>query len=80
MNRVKAKKPNDYYAYLIPPPVKRTKTSAYASNASETLKSYRRYGQISESEFKSITREIEAAPHDDAISGIMCKLRHRIYG
>ena len=22
----------------------------------------------------------EAAPHDDAISGIMCKLRHRIYG
>jgi hypothetical protein len=78
MNR--AKNINDYYAYLIPQPVKRNRTAAYVSNASETLKSYRRYGQNSESEFKSITREIEAAPHDDAISGIMCKLRHRVYG
>ena len=78
MNR--AKNINDYYAYLIPPPVKRNLTAAYVSNARETLKSYRRYGQISENEFKDIRREIETAPHDDAISGIMCKLRHRVYG
>lgn len=80
MNGALAKNSNGYYAYLIPPPIKKVRTAAYVSNAMETLESYRRYSQISESEFKVIQREIEAAPHDDAISGIMCKLRHRIYG
>ena len=80
MNRAVAKKPNGYYSYLIPPKVKRIRTSAYVSNAIETLEAYRQYGQISESEFESVRREITAAPHDDAISVIMCKLRHRVYG
>lgn len=80
MNGAIAKNPNNYFSYLATPVIKRSKSSAYKSQALDALKSYRYYRQISEDEYKQLKKEIQAAPHDDAISSIMTKLRKRVYG
>lgn len=80
MGTTVAKQPSDYYFYLATPVFKRTRTPNCETNALATLKDYRRYAQITEDEFKALKKEIKAAPHDDAISNIMTKLRKRVYG
>jgi hypothetical protein len=80
MNGAIAKNPNNYFSYLATPTIKRSRTTAYKSQALDVLKSYKYYGQISDEEFKTVKKEIKAAPHDDAISSIMTKLRKRVYG
>ena len=58
---------------------KRTRTSDCEKSAIDVLKSYKYYRQISKDEFEMLKAEIQAAPHDDAISNIMTKLRKRVY-
>lgn len=80
MNGAIAKNPNNYFSYLATPTIKRNRTTAYKSQALDALQSYKYYRQITEEEYKQIKKEIQAAPHDDAISSIMTKLRKRVYG
>jgi hypothetical protein len=80
MSTTVAKHPDSYCSFLVAPTFKRTRTPNCETNAIATLKDYRRYAQITEDEFKALKKEIKAAPHDDAIANIMCKLRKRVYG
>lgn len=82
MNGLIQKHSNSYYPMLTsPPPVVRTKrTCAYISNALDTLKAYHDYRQITEEEYLSIKKQIKASKNDDVVSGIMCRLRKRVYG
>ena len=49
------------------------------TRALQTLNDYRRWSLVSESEYKRVKRQIKDACSDDEVSGIMCRLRHRIY-
>ena len=75
-----AKNSNDYFAYLSMPPTRRPRTSACLSNALGALGDYKYYGKLTKSEYLEIKKQIESAPHDDAISVIMGNLRRKVYG
>ena len=79
MNGAIANHPMEFYPYLKPPVFKRTRTKACETDAISVICAYKRYGQITEDECKALTKEIKTAPHDDAISNIMTRLRKRIY-
>ena len=80
MNGAIANQPKEYYSYIMAPTFKRTRTMSCESDALTVVCTYKRYGQITEEECKAITKQIKAAPHDDAISNIMSRLRRRVYG
>ena len=48
-------------------------------NALETLRDYKHWSLIKEDDHAKIKRQIKSAKTNDEISGIMCRLRHRIY-
>ena len=50
-----------------------------AKRALQTLHDYKHWSMIDETEYKKIKKQIKSANNDDEISGIMCRLRHRIY-
>ena len=70
----------DYYAYLCVPEFKRNRTSTCEENALNVLKDYAHWGQITKEDYNNLKKEIKSAPHNDAISDIMTRLRKRIYG
>ena len=75
-----AKQPASYCSFLVAPTFKRSRTERCEEQALAALKDYKRYAQITEDEYKELKKEIKAAPHDDAISNIMTKLRKKVYG
>lgn len=80
MNGVIAKRQKDFFACLTTPVFERKRTAGCESNALNTLRDYKHYRQITESEYKQLKKEIKAAPNDDSISNIMTRLRKRVYG
>ena len=72
------KLPQEYYMYICPPEFKRKRTKECERDALNMLKSYKRNGMISQSQYEVARERIETAPHDDAISNIMTRVRHKI--
>ena len=73
-----AGKPGEYFAYISPPIFQRKRTAECERDALDMLEAYRDFNKISEELYQIKESEILAAPHDDAISDIMCKIRHKI--
>lgn len=73
-----AGKPSEYFAYISTPGFQRKRTYDGERNALDMLKAYKDFNKISKEQYQEIKKEIKNAPHDDAISDIMCKLRHKI--
>lgn len=73
-----AKSTNDYFSYICPPIFQRKRTYECERDALDMLEAYRDFNKISEEQYKITESKILEAPHDDAISDIMCKLRHKI--
>lgn len=71
-----AVKPNEYYC-LCPPVFKRKRTEGCIRDALDMLESYMDFRMIDEKDYKEAKREIQKAPHDDAISNIMTKVRKK---
>lgn len=80
MNHAIATQMKDFFPAIYPRELKRNKTPGCVSNAINVINDYCYYRQISKEEGQLLKREIKAAPHDDAVSNIMTKLRLRIYG
>ena len=73
-----AKSTNEYFTYICPPVFQRKRTKECEKDALDMLKAYRDYNKISKEDYHALRREIQKADHDDKISDIMCKLRHKI--
>lgn len=69
---------NEFYIYINTPVFQRKRTSACEKDALDMLKVYKKFKKVSEAEYETTRESILNAPHDDAISNIMCRLRHRI--
>ena len=65
------------YCPIFPAKYIRSRTSEHESYALDMLKAYRDFKQISDELYVQAEREIKAAPHDDAISDIMTKVRKK---
>ena len=73
-----AGKPNEYFSYICPPVFQRKQTAECKHNAIGMLKEYKRNGKISMELYNKALNDITKAPHDDAISNIMTRIRHSI--
>ena len=73
-----AKQTNEYFSYICPPMFKRKRTSECEKDALDMLEVYRDFRKITAEEYQIAKHEIKVATHDDAISDIMCKIRHRV--
>lgn len=73
-----AGKPCEYFTYITPPVFQRKRTAECERDALDMLEAYRDFNKITEEQYCITEREILDAPHDDAISDIMCKIRHKI--
>lgn len=73
-----AGKTSEYFAYISQPVFKRKRTTECERDALDMLEAYRDFNKISEEQYKITESKILDAPHDDAISDIMCRLRHKI--
>ena len=62
---------------ICPKELKRHVSAECRNNAKGMLSAYLKYNMISQAEYDSALREIKSAPHDDAISDIMTKVRKR---
>lgn len=62
---------------ICPKELKRHVSTECVNNAKGMLKAYLDYNMISKTDYESVLREIASAPHDDAISNIMTKVRKR---
>ena len=80
MNGAVAKYPTSFYPCLTPPAFKRTRTVDCETTALDVLEAYRDFGKVKKDEYNQLVEQIKAAPHDDAISNIMTRLRKRVYG
>jgi hypothetical protein len=69
---------NGFFPLLCPLEFKRSRTAECEGNALDMLEAYRDFGKISQEEYERREKEIKSAPHDDAISDIMTKIRNRI--
>ena len=69
----------NYSVILCPLKYKRKLSESYIAQAIDVLRSYRQYNQITQDEYSSLAKQIKNAPHDDAISNIMTRLRNRVY-
>lgn len=77
MSRAVAMKSQEYYT-IFPSVFQRTRTKECERDALDMLAAYRDFNKISHAEYDQAKREIITAPHDDAVSNIMTKLRKRI--
>lgn len=68
---------DEYYPTIFPAKYVRKRTPECEKNALNMLKAYKDYNQISASLYHQAKAEIENAPHDDAISNIMTKVRKK---
>lgn len=62
---------------VCPKELKRYVTAECRNNAKGMLDAYLKYNMISKVDYDSTLKEIKNAPHDDAISDIMAKVRKR---
>ena len=72
------RKGSDYFPYLCPPAPQRKRTADCEKDALDMLEVYRDFKKITVEEFQTVKSEIKNAKSDDAISGIMCRIRHRV--
>lgn len=63
--------------YFVICPKERHVSAECRNNAKGMLKAYLDYNMISKADYESALMEIKSAPHDDAISNIMTKVRNR---
>ena len=63
---------------LCPKEFKRNRTVECERYALDMLAAYKDFGRISYAEYRQKEKEIKSAPHDDAISNIMTRLRKKI--
>lgn len=73
-----AKTTDEYFTCIYPPVFQRKLSTECKHNALGMLKAYKDGSKISEEQYRITESKILEAPHDDAISDIMCKLRHKI--
>ena len=73
-----AKTQREYYGFVCPPMFQRKRTTEGEKDAMDMLEAYLDFRKITKEEYQITKHEIQVAPNDDAISGIMCRLRHRI--
>ena len=73
-----AGRPEEYFAYIHTPVFQRKRTAECEKDALDMLEAYRDFNKISEEQYCIAESKILEAPHDDAISDIMCRLRHKI--
>ena len=73
-----AKEMKEYYSFICPPNFQRKRTAQCENDALDMLDAYRSFNMITEEQYQIAEHEIHIAPHDDAISDIMCKLRLKI--
>ena len=69
---------NEYFSYICSPIFQRKRTAECEKDAMDMLEAYLDFRKITKEEFNIAKHEIQVAPHDDAISDIMCKIRHKI--
>lgn len=62
---------------VCPKELKRYVSAECRNNAKGMLAAYLKHEMISQTEYDTALREIKSAPHDDAISDIMTKVRKR---
>lgn len=67
----------EYYS-ICPQVFQRKRTSECERDALDMLRAYRDFNKITECEYRETKKRIKKAEHDDAISNIMCKIRHKI--
>ena len=72
-----AMRQEEYFPILCPTEFHRKKTAECKRDALGMLKAYHKNSMISDADYNDTKKEIEAAPHDDAISNIMTKVRKR---
>lgn len=77
MNHTIAMRVGEYYPAIFPAKYVRKRTADYEANAIEVLNAYKDDNLISEEVYEQAEREIKLAPHDDAISNIMTKVRKK---
>ena len=77
MNHTIAMQVGEYYPTIFPAKYVRKRTKDYEANAIEVLNAYKDDELISDEVYEQAKREIESAPHDDAISNIMTKVRKK---
>lgn len=77
MNHTIAMRVDEYYPAIFPAKYIRKRTTECECNALSMLKAYRDFNQISGEIYAQAEREIKSAPHDDAISNIMTKVRKK---
>ncbi len=78
MGNAVAMQSTEFFPMLCAREFKRSRSRDCEKDALDMLASYKKYNQISLEDYEATKREIKAAPHDDAISNIMTKVRKRI--
>ena len=74
-----AKQMNGFYGGSVCPPIfQRKRTLECENDALNMLEAYRDFNKITQEQYQIAMHDIQIAPHDDAISDIMTKIRHRI--
>lgn len=74
-----AKQMGGFYGGLgCPKMFQRKRTLECENDALDMLEAYLDFNKITPEQYKIAKNDILIAPHDDAISDIMCKIRHRI--
>ena len=73
-----ARQTGEFYSLFTTPTFVRKRTLECENYAIDTLDAYLKYDFITPEEYRIAKNEILVAPHDDAISNIMTKIRHKI--
>lgn len=66
---------SEYYPIISSKKIVRKRTVDYANDALDMLKFYHEKKLISDDTYKKARKEINSAPHDDAVSDIMMNIR-----
>ena len=73
-----AKQISGFYGGLYPQVFQRKRTLECENDALDMLEAYLDFNKITPEQYKIARNDILIAPHDDAISDIMTRIRHRI--
>ena len=73
-----AKQMGGFYGGLCPQMFQRKRTLECENDALDMLEAYRDFRKITQEQYKIARNDILIAPHDDAISDIMTRIRHKI--
>ena len=73
-----AKQMGGFYGGLCPKMFQRKRTQECENDALDMLEAYLDFSKITQEQYKIARNDILIAPHDDAISDIMTRIRHKI--